>query len=116
MNTSSLRFSSFIFSRIHRGIDLLPVHVGRLSLPCGMPLQAVRGRRSARALQTSTCSAIARASTHQPTNVRKGLIAPFRPYGRHFRPPPINRPQQTCLTGQVRAIIGYDEAVGLSRE
>jgi hypothetical protein len=29
---------------------------------------------------------------------RKGLIAPFHPYGRHFRPAPINRHQQTCLT------------------
>jgi len=31
-------------------------------------------------------------------HVSFGLIAPFRPYGRHFRPAPINRHQRTCLT------------------
>jgi len=38
------------------------------------------------------------------------LIAPCRPYGRHFRPAPVNRPQQTWLTIQVRANSGHDEA------
>jgi len=41
-------------------------------------------------------------------HVRKGLIAPFGPCARHFRPGPINRRQQTCPTGPVRAKGGHD--------
>jgi hypothetical protein len=45
-----------------------------------------------------------------------GLFASLRSYGRHFRPAPINRHQQTCLTSPVRAKRGHDEAVRSSRE